>query len=204
MNSEAHMKRYFLLILSVLLLIVSFAAAWYNDHLFNHLFILVIPIDLMLLGCFIVLLVLCIVRILKRKEYIIFLSLAVLALLVVLIFRFPFRDARVQLELNRFEADRLEIVEMIRTRQLQPYDSIGNVELPAGYKRLSSDGEVFVYQNDKNGQVICFWIFRGMNSGSLELVYSSGGEELIRAHEFKINIESIEQLKEHWYYVETN
>ena len=198
------MKRYFLLILSVLLLIVSFAAAWYNDHLFNHLFILVIPIDLMLLGCFIVLLVLCIVRILKRKEYIIFLSLAVLALLVVLIFRFPFRDARVQLELNRFEADRLEIVEMIRTRQLQPYDSIGNVELPAGYKRLSSDGEVFVYQNDKNGQVICFWIFRGMNSGSLELVYSSGGEELIRAHEFKINIESIEQLKEHWYYVETN
>lgn len=197
------MKRYFLLILSVLLLIVSFAAAWYNDHLFNHLFILVIPIDLMLLGCFIVLLVLCIVRILKRKEYINFLSLAVLALLVVLIFRFPFRDARVQLELNRFEADRLEIVEMIRSHQLQP-DGLGNVDLPAGYRRLSSDGEVYVYQNDKNGQVICFWIFRGMNSGLLELVYSSGGEELIRAHEFTINIESIEQLKEHWYYVETN
>lgn len=198
------MKRYVLLILSVLLLIVSFAAAWYNDHLFNHLFVLVIPIDLMLLGCFIVLLVLCIIRIIKQKEYVNFWSLAVLALLAVLIVRFPFRDARVQLELNRFEADRLEIVEMIRTHQLQPYDSIGNVDLPAGYRRLSSDGEVFVYQNDKHGQVICFWVFRGMNSGSLELVYSSGGEELIRAHEFTINIDNIEQLKEHWYYVETN
>ena len=199
-----HMKKYVLLILSVLLLIVSFAAAWYEDHLFNHFFILVIPVYLMLLGCFIVLLVLCIIRIIKRKEYVNFWSLAVLALLVVLIFRFPFRDARVQLELNRFEAERLEIVEMLRTHQLQPYDSIGNVELPAGYKRLSSDGEVFVYQNDQNGQVICFWVFRGMNSGSFELVYSSGGEELIWAKEFTINIDNIEQLKEHWYYVETN
>ena len=198
------MKKYVLLILSVLLLIVSFAAAWYEDHLFNHFFILVIPVYLMLLGCFIVLLVLCIIRIIKRKEYVNFWSLAVLALLAVLIFHFPFRDARVQFELKRFEADRLEIVEMIRTHQLQPYDSIGNVELPAGYKRLSSDGEVFVYQNDQNGQVICFWVFRGMNSGSFELVYSSGGEELIWAKEFTINIDNIEQLKEHWYYVETN
>ena len=195
------MKKNVLLILSVLLLIVSCAAAWYNDHLFNHLFILMIPVYLMLLACFIALLVLCIVRIIKRKEYINFLSLAVLALLVVLLLKFPFRDARVKLELNRFEADRLEIVEMIRTHQLQPYDSIGNVELPAGYRRLSSDGEVFVYQNDKNGQVICFWVFRGMNSGSLELVYSSGGEELIRANEFVVNME---HLKENWYYVETN
>lgn len=198
------MKKYVLLILSVLLMIVSFAAAWYEDHLFNHFFILVIPVYLMLLGCFIVLLVLCIIRIIKRKEYVNVWSLAVLALLVVLIFRFPFRDTRVQLELNRFEAERLEIVEMLRTHQLQPYDSIGNVELPAGYKRLSSDGEVFVYQNDQNGQVICFWVFRGMNSGSFELVYSSGGEELIWAKEFTINIDNIEQLKEHWYYVETN
>lgn len=197
------MKKYRLLILSVLLLLVSFAAAWYEDHLFNHLFVYAIPIYLLLLACFIVLLVMSIWGIIKRKEYIHFFSIAVLALLVVLLVTFPFRDARVKWELNRFEADRLEIIEMIQSHQLQP-DSLGNVVLPAGYKRLSSDGEVFVYQNDKNGQVICFWVFRGMNSGSLELVYSSGGEELIRAKEFTINIESIEQLKEHWYYVETD
>ncbi|MBQ3263020.1 MAG: hypothetical protein IJH52_07580 [Oscillospiraceae bacterium] len=89
---------------------------------------------------------------------------------------------------------------MIQSHQLQP-DGLGNVDLPAGYRRLSSDGEVFVYQNDKNGQVICFWVFRGMMSGSFELIYSSGGEELIRANETVVNIE---QLKENWYYVETN
>ena len=197
------MKKYRLLILSALLLLVSFAAAWYGDHLFNHLFVLAIPIDLALLICFIVLLAMSVIRIIKRKEYVNVWSLAALALLVVLKLKFPFRDARVKLELNRFEADRLEIVEMIRSHQLQP-DGLGNVDLPAGYRRLSSDGEVFVYQNDKNGQVICFWVFRGMNSGSLELIYSSGGEELIRAKEFTINIDNIEQLKEHWYYVETN
>ena len=38
------MKKYRLLILSVLLLLVSFAAAWYEDHLFNHLFVYAIPI----------------------------------------------------------------------------------------------------------------------------------------------------------------
>ena len=194
------MKKYRLLILSVLLLLVSFAAAWYEDHLFNHLFVLVFPIHLMLLGCFIVLLVLSVRGIIKRKEYVNFFSIAVLALLVVLLVKFPFRDARVKLELNRFEADRLEIVEMIRSHQLQP-DGIGNVDLPVGYRRLSSDGEAYVYQNDKNGQVICFWVFRGMMSGSHELVYSSGGEERIRANE---SIVSIEQLKDYWYYVVTD
>lgn len=197
------MKKYRLLILSVLLLLVSFAAAWYEDYLFNHLFVYAIPIYLLLLACFIVLLVMSIWGIIKRKEYIHFFSIAVLALLVVLLVTFPFRDARVKWELNRFEADRLEIIEMIQSHQLQP-DSLGNVDLPAGYRRLSSDGEAYVYQNDKHGQVICFWVFRGMMSGSFELIYSSGGEELIRAKEFTINIDNIEQLKEHWYYVETN
>lgn len=194
------MKKYRLLILSVLLLLVSFAAAWYEDHLFNHLFVYAIPIYLLLLACFIVLLVMSIWGIIKRKEYIHFFSIAVLALLVVLLVTFPFRDARVKWELNRFEADRLEIIEMIQSHQLQP-DSLGNVVLPAGYKRLSSDGEAYVYQNDKNGQVICFWVFRGMMSGSHELVYSSGGEERIRANE---SIVSIEQLKDFWYYVVTD
>ncbi len=194
------MKEYRLLILSVLLLLVSFAAAWYEDHLFNHLFVYAIPIYLLLLACFIVLLVMSIWGIIKRKEYIHFFSIAVLALLVVLLVTFPFRDARVKWELNRFEADRLEIIEMIQSHQLQP-DSLGNVVLPAGYKRLSSDGEAYVYQNDKNGQVICFWVFRGMMSGSHELVYSSGGEERIRANE---SIVSIGQLKYFWYYVVTD
>ncbi|MBR3270522.1 MAG: hypothetical protein IKI59_01265 [Clostridia bacterium] len=86
---------------------------------------------------------------------------------------------------------------------MQSSDGIRNVVLPFGYKRLSASGEVFQYQNDENGQVIGFYIFRGLAvTGSVELVYSSGGEELIRA-----NVHSIEELtplKEHWYYMVTD
>ena len=198
------MKKHSLLFLSMLLLVVSFLAAWYDDVLLNHLFVFIFPIYLILPACFMVLLVMSIRRIVKQKDYSNFISIAVLALLVVLIMFFPFRDAKLRFDLNRFEADRLKIIDMIKTDQLQPKDEIGNVVLPVGYGKLSSDGEVFVHQNDADGQVIGFWIFRGMLSGSVELIYSSGGEEMIRANESGHPITKIEKLKENWYYVETD
>ena len=198
------MKKHSLLIMSILLLLVSFFAAWYCDHLFNRLFVLIIPIYLILLTGFFVLLVISIRRIVKQKEHSCIIVIVVLVLTAILTVFFPFRDARVKYELNRFESDRLEIVEMIKNDQLQPKDELGNVVLPVGYGRLSSDGMVFVYQNDESGQVIGFWIFRGMLSGSVELVYSTGGEDLIRANESGHPITKIERLKENWYYVETD
>ncbi len=199
-----HMQAPSLLISSILLLVISFLVAWYNDHLFNHLFILVFPLYFVLFVAYIVLLVQSIRRIVKRRDHSCFVSIGVLILLAVLITRFPFRDAKVRLELNLLEEDRLEVVEMIRNDQLYPRDGIGNIDLPMGYRRLSSDGQVFLYENDENGQVVCFWVFRGMLSGSFELIYSSGGEELIRANENRIGIVRIEKLKENWYYVETD
>ena len=199
------MKKYLLLLLSILLLLVSIAIAWFNDLLFDALFILVIPIYGILLICFVVLLILSIIRLKKRREYPCLASIAVLALLFVLIAWFPFRDVRVKVELNLLEADRLKIVEMIRNDQLQPKDKIGNIVLPRGYEILSSSGEVFQYQNDESGQVIGFWVFRGMLSGSVELIYSTGGEELIKANEMSIgNITKIEKMKDCWYYIETD
>lgn len=198
------MKKNKLLILSILLLLVSFATAWYIDHLFNRLFVLVFPIYIILPACFVVLLVMSVRRIVTQKEYTNFFSIAVLALLVILIVYFPFRNTKVNYELTRFETDRLEIVELIQSNQLQPKDNLGNVDLPVGYGRLSSDGEVFVYQNDVNGQVISFWIYRGMLSGSVELIYSTGGEALIWANQSGHPITKIERLKENWYYVETD
>ena len=190
------MKKNNLLIMSILLLLVSFVSAWYSDHLFNRLFVLVFPIYIILSACFIILLVMSIRKIVKRKECANFFNIGILALLVILIVCFPFRNAKVKYELTRFEADRLEIVELIQRNQLQPKDNLGNVDLPVGFGRLSSDGEVFVYQNDVNGQVISFWIFRGMLSGSVELIYSTGGEALIWANQSSHPITKIERLKE--------
>ncbi len=199
------MKKHRLLLLSILLLLISFVVAWYSDLLFDALFVFIIPLFILLFIFFTVLLVESIKGLVKRREYPCLASLAVLVLLVVLIACFPFRDARVRLELNLLEEDRMKVVDMIRNDQLQPKDEIGNIILPSGYKNLSSSGEVFQYQNDEAGQVIGFWVFRGMLSGSVELIYSSGGEELIRANEDRIGpITRIEKLKDCWYYIETD
>ncbi|MBR3136221.1 MAG: hypothetical protein IKG32_04300 [Clostridia bacterium] len=87
--------------------------------------------------------------------------------------------------------------------QLTP-DPLGNVDLPWGLRRVSASGQALVLQNDERGQVVAFWIFRGMLSGSMLLVYSSGGEELIRASQEGPFITRIEQARDTWYYVETD
>ena len=193
------MKKNGLLLLSILLLVVSFTVHWFGDHLFSTFWVLVFHVYLLLLGCFIALLVLTVRQIRRdRRGYA---GLAVLALLAALVVFFPFRDAKVKLELNLYDAPRQEVLEMIRTGELSPNDGIGNIRLPMGYRRLSADGEVFLYQNDDAGQVVGFWILRA-REGSHRLIYSSGGEELIRENEPYIM--SIERLKDHWYYVVTD
>lgn len=71
------------------------------------------------------------------------------------------------------------------------------------YKSVSSDVEIYVYQNDDN-QVISFWIFRGVLSGSTELIYTSTDEKLIYENKSRNLITKIIKLKEHWYYIETD
>ena len=66
------MKKHRLLIMSILLLLVSFVTAWYNDLIFHRLSFLVLPIYIILPVCFIALLVISIKRIGKRKEYVSF------------------------------------------------------------------------------------------------------------------------------------
>ena len=106
------MKKHRLLIMSILLLLVSFVTAWYNDLIFHRLSFLVLPIYIILPVCFIALLVISIKRIGKRKEYVSFFSIAVLVLLVLLLVFFPFRVAKAKAELALYEADRLEIIEI--------------------------------------------------------------------------------------------
>lgn len=198
------MKKYGLLLLSVLLLVVCFLLGWYSDALTSTALIFsAFAVILILLSCFVILLVLCVFRIIKHRAYIDFFSIGVLGLLILLILKFPFRDAKVKYELDRYEADRLKVVSMIADGQLMP-DRLGNVDLPLGSRRVSASGQVLVLQNDEQGQVILFWIFRGMLSGSIELIYSTGGEEMIRASEEGPYITRIERLRDSWYYVETD
>ena len=197
------MKKYSLLILSVLLFLLSFFAFWYSDWFSPVLWLLAVPVLLLLLVCFVLLLVLNIRMIVKRKTWVSAAGVAVLVLMAVTLLFFPFRDAKMKLDLVRYDDERMEIIGKIKDGQLRPRDSLGNVELPPGYKRISSSGEVFLYQNNEEGQVIGFWIFRGLSiDGSIQLIYSTGGEELIWENVYPI--ETIEPVKENWYYVVTS
>ena len=198
------MKKYGLLILSILLSVMCFLLAWFYDDLASTALVFsAFWIILILLGCFVALLIACVVAIIKDRAYIQFISIGVLGLLVILLLKFPFRDTRVKYELDHYEADRLKIVDMIADGQLMP-DRLGNVDLPLGFRRVSASGQVYVLQNDEQGQVVLFWVFRGMLSGSLCLVYSSGGEEMIRASKEGPYITRLEQMKDTWYYMETD
>lgn len=197
------MKRYWILLIAVLTLFLNLICFWYADVLFNRFFVFgLIPI-LFALVLLIVCVVLSVVRMIRDRERLIcVLSLILCVLTVAFAVAFPFRMAKVKAEVTLFEKDRMQVIEQIAAGQLTP-DAYGSIRLPKKYQRISSDGTVFVYQNDDE-QVVSFWVFRGMLSGSVQLIYSSLDESLIWDNENAHPIISIEQLKEHWYLVETD
>ena len=197
------MKKYILLIISVIVMILSFLNSWFSDQLLDSLFIFAIIPSLVLFVGWIICLVFSITKLIKDKSVFNILSLIVVILTALLVLFFPFREAKVRFELNLYEEERLEVIKMIEDNKLK-VDDLGNVKLPNKYKKVSTGGEVAVYQNDEDGKVIAFWVFRGMLSGSVQLVYSTDGEKIIRDSEIENPIISIDKLKDNWYYVVTD
>ena len=197
------MKKYILLIVSVIVLMLSFLNSWFSDMLFDSLFIFALIPNLILFIGWVVCLVISIIKLIKDKSVLNIVPMIVTILTALLVFLFPFREAKVRFELNLYEDKRLEIIKMIEDNKLE-VDDLGNVELPDKYKKVSTSGEVAVYHNDENGKVIGFWVFRGMLSGSVYLVYSTGGEKMIRNSEIEHPIVGIDKLKDNWYYVVTD
>ena len=197
------MKKYSNFILSILILIFSFIKCWYSDYLSNFLFIFEIIIDLILVICYLICLINNIRNLKKKINFSNILTTIILIITIILVLFFPFRDVKIKYELNLYEKDRLKVIDMIHKNELTT-DEIGNVTLPTKYKKISTSGQIFVYQNNEEEQLIGFWAFRGILSGSIQVIYSTGGEELIRSNLKAHPIISLEKLKDKWYYVETS
>ena len=197
------MKKNVSLILSTIAFALNFLCFWYADILIGRYFVFgLIPIVFSLLFLVVSLVLSVISAVRHHTERIRDIPLVISVLTIVMLLVFPFRSARVHAELRLYEKDRLKVIEMIKTDQI-PTDHLGNATLPKGYGRISSDGQVFIYQNDEE-QVISFWVFRGMLSGSVQVIYSSGDESLIYENEAGHPITNIQKLKEHWYLVDTD
>lgn len=109
--------------------------------------------------------------------------------------------ARKNLEQN--ENELLEVIELVKNEKLeQNYGTLHKI--PDKYSKLTKDGLIVVYQNDDDGVQIGFYVFRGMQTGSCYLMYSSGGEDMIKKNESGHPIIQIENFDGNWYYVETD
>lgn len=200
------MKKYGLLLLSIVIMIISFINGWFRDNLLDRLFIFSLLVDVVILISYIVCFVFLIIKIKQKKEFIYFITLGILMVTILLTMFFPFRICKTKVEFKLYEKDRLQIINMIKNNELKN-DGIGNIKLPNKYKKTSSSGEVYLYQNDNENIVLGFWIFRGiLSSTTTEIIYSTGGEELIKNNKiWNTNpIESIIKIEENWFYVITN
>lgn len=197
------MKRYIILVISIIIMILSFLNSWFFDELYDHFFIFCLIPSIIIFIAWIMCLIFTITKIGIENNKINDLSLIILLITALIILFVPFRETKVKIELSLYEKERQEIINMIKNNKLK-MDELGNIVLPKKYKKVSIGGEVTVRQNNKDGQVITFWVFRGMQSGSTELIYSTGGKELIKDNEGGHPIVSIEKLKDNWYYVITD
>ncbi len=121
----------------------------------------------------------------------------ILNILVILFF--PFRKIKTKLEFDLYMNDRLEIINLVK-QQKSIYNDNNIFVLPNEYKKVSTSGKIIIYKNSSEDTMIGFWIFRGMMSGSVQIIYSSGGEDLIMNS--NLDIQHIAQLAENWFYVE--
>ncbi len=102
---------------------------------------------------------------------------------------------KTKFELKKYNEERNAIIKEIKDFNTP----VGELPLQK-YKYISNDKTIYIYQNDEN-QVINFWIYRGYEA-SVELIYSSGGKEIIYNNIDSNYIKQIKELKDNWYYVE--
>lgn len=192
-----------MLTLAIIIFILTFFMGWNSDKIYDRIFFVPIFLDgfIILLNLIFILFAIISRRISKSKLTLI--GIIIIIISIICRFVFPFRNVRTALELYIYEDERLYIIEKVKDNKIE-IDANGNANLPKKLKKVSSDGKITVYQNNDDGQVICFWIFRGLLSGSNQLMYSTGGEKLIRENETGHPIIQIKKLKDNWYYVETD
>lgn len=191
-------KKYSLLISSILFLIGSFIFNWYTYDISIILFILLFVI---FHGLFIIIIINCIKKISVNKT-ISFISIFIMLLTIILHFNFPFEEIKLNVEWNKYDELRYEVINLVKEDKLE-FDLDTKIAiLPNNYKKISQTGEILIYENSSENQMIGFFINRGMLSGSKILIYSTGGSELIEDNEKYIK--NIKKIRDNWYYVETN
>ena len=190
------------LIIAILVVILCFLNNWYSDIILQSLFSLIIVPIIIIFLIYNIFLILTIINLVKTKRKSSSIALIIYIIIPIFSIFFPFRECKVNLEMWLYKKEREDIIINVKNKDYVA-DENGNIELPKNLKKVSTSGEVTVYENDDEGVLICFWVMRGVLSGSVQLMYSSSDEALIYKNETGHKITYVEKLKDNWYWVET-
>lgn len=197
------MKKNLCLILSIFLLIIIFFYNWYYIEILDTLFLLTPIITFLLSVAYILLLINILNKLKQNKNIFNIINFLILLFIVILILFFPFIEIKTKYEFNIYKEERNNIIKLIKNNKLSP-DQYGNIKLPKNLKKLSNTGEVSIYRNNKEEQLICFWIIRGLQGDeSIRLIYSTTNKNSIE-NNTKFKIKRIKKIEDNWYYVITN
>lgn len=172
----------------ITIILLCFLSNWYKDNI-SLIFYIIIRL---------ILINLCIYYFyklykLKKKSII-----TLLFIITLLLFFYDFRLTKTKIELNIFKKQRNIIIQKVKNNEFNYYYK-NNIKL-SKYKYTSNDGEIYVYKNDNEGQVISFWIYRGLMSDSIQLVYTTDKDLLEKNIK---NINKSVKFNKNWFYITT-
>lgn len=189
---------FLLLLITVICTIIWFAVEWFKYELLDILFIFALFLYLVLICIYIACFIAACMDVYKNKSYLSIVTILVIILGTFIIIKFPFIDVKFSFEFKTFYDEREEVINLIKNNELKP-DENNIVQLPLKYKKISNSGEVPVYVNKDNLQIIGFWIYRGTVVDEQEiLIYTSEDEQSIKDN-IKY-IDSITKIDDQWYY----
>lgn len=194
------MKKYFTLILSFIILILSFVNGWFLDQIVDRsIFWGFVPS--VLLG---VLFIICFIDAIKDlKEYgsrFAAIALVILFININMLVFIPFREIRVEVDFKIFKDERTYLVDKISDWTILP-DKDGNININEMYSGISSNRTLHVYEHSDDDIIIGFYVSEKMPFKTALLIYTQSSEEKIK-EVFKDKELDIRKIDKNWYFIQ--
>ncbi|KGR74376.1 hypothetical protein CD33_14815 [Ureibacillus sinduriensis BLB-1 = JCM 15800] len=154
---------------------------------------------LLTVGFFIVGLVLSIIGVFKNKYW---KPLLIHLITILLLFLVPFNELSLKFDFLMKKEDRVEVISMISSGNLQPNVSHNKslIKLPYKYNQLSSGGGEIVVERQGDAYSVLFFTLRGILDGFSGFIYSPDGLKPGK-NDFGGDLKEIDKLNENWYFV---
>lgn len=188
-----------LIILATLWVILTYGIFWLPDEymLLIGLIFIFIPIT------FIIILVCSLIYTLNNSDISGIIPITILCTIFILFISFFPTDIKREYKYESQTIDRQEIIELIKDGKLKEY-SDNHILLPGEYKHLSESPYLYVPINYENELLVGFLFEAGFPDEDLWLIYSTGGEELIKENIDQSLYNNITKKDNNWYLVQFN